>query len=184
MGLSIHYSGILKDPGLIPALIDEITDLTTSMSWGCYPLQSKRDKINGVYFAPVDCEPLFFTFNRKGELINPIYLEHQIEPANIISVKTQYAGMDAHIAIIRLIKHLREKYFARFELTDEGQYWETNDEMTLKKQFDRYESILNMFAAALENMDRIPGETEDSLTDRIQKMLEEMDGEEKNNNFE
>jgi hypothetical protein len=36
------------------------------------------------------------------------------------STKTQFAGMEAHIAIIDFLKHLSKKYLKEFTLTDEG----------------------------------------------------------------
>ena len=85
--------------------------------------------------------------------------------------KTQYAGPDAHMAIIKLLRYLENKYFSAFELQDEGMYWETMDEKILRNQFLKYEFALNALTAALSNMKAIPGETPDSLAERIEGEL-------------
>jgi hypothetical protein len=87
-----------------------------------------NEELNGIVFSPENYEPLFFTFAKDGKLYSPVYLKYNIEPATTISVKTQYAGIDAHIAFIKLLKHLSKKYFSEFDLSDEGKYWETDDE--------------------------------------------------------
>jgi hypothetical protein len=87
------------------------------------------------------------------------------------STKTQYAGPDAHIAVIKLLRYLKVKYFSAFELNDEGMYWETMDEKVLLGQFAKYEFLLNAVADALSEMKAVPGETAASLADKIEKML-------------
>lgn len=81
--------------------------------------------------------------------------------------------MDAHIAVIRLLRHLSKKYMKDFILEDEGLYWETNDEKVLEKQFGRYNSALDIISEALQNMHNIPGESLESLADRIERLLRE-----------
>lgn len=55
------------------------------------------------------------------------------------STKTQFAWPDAHIAVVKLLRYLKEKYFSVFKLSDEGMYWETMDEKILLSQFAKYE---------------------------------------------
>ena len=92
------------------------------------------------------------------------------------STKTQFAGADAHIAVIKLLRYLKEKYFSVFELNDEGMYWETMDEKVFLKQFARYEFLLDAVAEALTGMKTVPGETPLSLADRIEKLLKDRFG--------
>lgn len=37
--------------------------------------------------------------------------------------------------LIRFLRYLSEKYFSRFELTDDSQYWESGDEDCCRKRF-------------------------------------------------
>lgn len=74
------------------------------------------------------------------------------------STKTQFAGKDVHIAVIKLLKHPSKKYMKDFNLKDEGLYWETNDETVLSDQFKAYNSALEIFSETLQNMSVVPDE--------------------------
>jgi len=181
MGLSIHYSGHIRRYGIIDEMMTEVTDICESLNWIYHILDGNNtDKLKGICLSPEGCEPVFLTFLPNGRMCSPvnlmhkdIYEEHDLDPELLYttSTKTQYAGPDAHIAIIRLLRYLKEKYFSAFELNDEGMYWETMDEKVLMEQFARYDFLLNSVAGALSNMKAVPGETAGSLANRIEKML-------------
>lgn len=174
MGLSIYYKGKIGDVRLIDGLVDEVADICASLAWNQTIIRDEN--VDGIVFSPEKCEPCFFTFNKQGVLTNPIAIEYEIEPVDFVIAKTQFAGIDAHMAIIKLIRHLSEKYFSEFELTDEGMYWETNDEAVLRERFSTYEASLNFVAAILDNMEARPGETAASLADRIEALLRKASG--------
>ena len=186
MGLSIHYSGTIKDMALIDELIAEVTDICQGLNWSYQIIKEPNaDKINGVCFSPEECEPIFLTFLPDGRMCSPvnlmcrdIYEKNGLDAEQIYttSTKTQFAGVDAHMAIIRLLRYLKQKYFSVFELNDEGDYWETMDEKVLLSQFAKYDFLLNAVADALSEMKAVPGETPLSLADRIEKMLKDKFG--------
>jgi len=186
MGLSIHYSGHIKDWELIAGLVNEIEDICQSLDWRVDRIDSKKDQLKGVLFSPKDSEPIFLTFLPNGRLCSPIslmtkdiYEANGLDPELMFtcSVKTQYAGMDAHIAVIRLLRYVKEKYLDKFELNDEGMFWETDDVTILKSQFDRYNEALEVLTGILENFHTKPGESPESLADRVEKLLREtLDG--------
>jgi hypothetical protein len=188
MGLSIRYSGTIKDPVLIDELITEVADICQSLSWIYHIIKEPNaDQLNGICFYPKDCEPVFLTFLPGGRMCSPVNLmnrdiyeanELEAELIYTTSTKTQFAGPDAHIAVIKLLRYLKEKYFAVFELSDEGMYWETMDSKIFLRQFAKYEFLLNAVAGALSEMKAVPGETPLSLADRIEKMLKEKLGRE------
>ena len=171
MGLSIHYNGTIKDTRLVPQLVDELRDICNTLQWKYHLFED--EPANGICFSPENCETLFFTFSKSGELCSPLLLHYNIHPATTISVKTQYAGMDAHKAIIKLLKHIKLKYFSEFELYDEGGYWESDDENVLRQQFDKYEFILNAVWGALQDFQHKDRETPGSLADRLERFLRE-----------
>jgi hypothetical protein len=181
MGLSIHYNGQINQPEKIAGLIAEITDICRDLNWTSQIIaEPNADKLNGICFAPEGCEPIFLTFLPGGRMCSPVNLmcrdiyEENGEDGELLyttSTKTQYAGFDAHVAIINLLRYLKEKYFSFFELSDEGLYWETNDKKVLQSQFDKYEFALNSFTAALSEMKAVPGESAMSLADRIEEMI-------------
>ena len=178
MGLAIHYSGYLQHKEMLDPLIEEVTDICKELGWPTHSFDD--DAIKGVSFAPEGSEPVFLTFNHEGRTLSPlsiltkdIYDGVQI-PKELIyttSTKTQYAGMEAHIAVIRLLKYLSTKYLKDFTLSDEGNYWETGDEKILSRQFDRYNGAMDMFSAVLKDLPAVPGETAASLAERLERLL-------------
>jgi hypothetical protein len=188
MGLSIHYYGQLSQYERIDELILEVTDISQSLGWTSEIIKEPNpDQLNGLYFAPEGSEPVFLTFLPGGRICSPVNLmcrdiyEENGSDAELLyttSTKTQYAGIDAHKAIIKLLRYLKQKYFSVFEMTDEGLYWETNDEKILQSQFDKYEFAINAVAAALSEMKQVPGETAISLADRLEEMLKKKFGDE------
>jgi hypothetical protein len=183
MGLSIHYSGTIKDIALIDELIAEVTDICQSFNWSYHIISEPNTyHLNGICFSPQDCEPIFLTFLPDGRMCSfvnlmnkDLYTKNGLDEELVYttSTKTQFAGIDMHIAVTKLLRYLKEKYFSVFELSDEGMYWETKDEIVLKKQFAKYDFLLDAVANALSEMKTVPGETPSSLADRIEKMLKE-----------
>lgn len=190
MGLSIHYSGWLRNESLLEELISETEDICKSLGWPYNIIREPNpEQINGICFSPENCEPVFLTFLSGGRLCSLVNLMNKdIYDGNVLdkelmftaSTKTQYAGMDAHIAVIKLLRYYKEKYFENFELSDEGNYWETNDVKELELQFARYNFIVNSVTEALSKMPKIEGESATSLADRIEEMFKKKFGDEEN----
>ncbi len=183
MGLSIHYSGYILDKEMLDPLIEEVTDICKTLNWSTHTFDD--DEIKGVSFAPEGSEGIYLTFNKDGRSLSPINIlakdiyDGKLVPKEmmfIANTKTQYAGVDAHIAIIKLLKYLSKKYFKDFTLSDEGYYWETSDEKILFEQFDRYNAAIETFSETLKKLPAVPGETTESLSERIEKLLREKFG--------
>jgi len=152
MGLSIHYSGYIREKEMLDPLIEEVTDICQALGWPIHTFD--EHEIKGICFSPKGSEPVFLTFNPDGRTLSPvdsiasdIYDGVRIDKdlKFTISTKTQYAGADAHIAIIKLLKYISSKYLKHFTLFDEVSYWETGDEKVLLQQFARYEAALDAF---------------------------------------
>jgi hypothetical protein len=190
MGLSIHYWGKIKDNDLIDALTTEVEDICKSLSWRYQVFDTKKSKlksgetakkytphdVKGISFTPEESETAFLTFLPDGRLCSPLKLIYYDPATNdlmieVIHTKTQFAGPDTHIALLKLLHYLKEKYFESFELNDEGYYWEKWDEKVLLSQFARYNFLLDKVATALQNVKLAPGETAESLGDRIEEIL-------------
>jgi len=71
----------------------------------------------------------------------------------------------------KLFQYLNSKYFADFKLSDEGQYWETNDETVLKANFKRYTELIEGFASAIVNYPIQSGENIESYFGRVMKLI-------------
>jgi hypothetical protein len=190
MGLSIHYSGSIKDPALLPELINEVQSIcesvkikyrifNTELPNEDFGKEEYRKDIYGIWFTPKDCEPVSMCFLSNGIMSNPANLKvfgfsKRSDYKKFIkynSTKTQYAGIETHKFIIKLIKHLSEKYLKDFTLSDEGGYWESDDEAVLKKQFDRYNFLTDSFADAVENISTAEGESLNDYITRISEMI-------------
>jgi hypothetical protein len=171
MGLSIHYSGTIKDKSQILPLIEEVQDVCKVFGWH-YHL-TNDEQLNGISFTPPECETLCLTFLPNGELASKIRLLYEIAPATIISVKTQFAEMHIHYTVIKLLRYLSKKYFSQFDLQDEGGYWETGDETVLAKKFDAYNGLLNTVQVALNSFNSVPVETKEEFVQRLEHFLKE-----------
>ena len=171
MGLSIHYQGAINAVHLIPKLVDELKDISSTFQWDYYVFDDHR--VKGICMSPLRCEPIIVAFTTDGKLVCPFSLYHDIHPSTLISVKTEFAGIEVHKAVIKLLKYLKANYFSEFELNDEGGYWESEDEKILQNQSNKYEVILDTAYVALKDFKSPAGETAESLADRLEKFLSE-----------
>lgn len=187
MGLSIHYSGSLADPAMLPDLIMEVSDIAKTFGWKIRIFESDfpgkdYDKtgfdpknVYGLCVVPPGSEPVWLSFLSNGRMSAPHLLEFwgsETDPERrdylyMPWTKTQYAGIEEHIKVITLFRYLEKKYLASFQLTDEGGYWETNDLDVLKENFRKYTSIMDNFAEFLESTDLKSGESLEEFIKRI-----------------
>lgn len=194
MGLSIHYRGQIGEYTLIEDLINECEDICKSLEWD-YHTWNKESSINdnahidnpdfigyamedlkGISILPKECEPVDLAFFPSGKLCSAMKLQFNDAATNdlmveYVSCKTQYAGMDTHLTVLKLLRYLKDKYFSFFELNDEGMYWETNDIEVLKAQFAKYNFIVHSMRETLKDFKRLPGETAESMADRLEELL-------------
>lgn len=187
MGLSFHYKGRIAKSELLPHLIDEIQDIANAYKWEyniyerCFPHDSfgKRtynQEVYGICFTPPHCETIPICFLSNGKMSSDLHLQffgktetrEEQDYLYMLSVKTQYAGVELHQFIIQLFRYLNKKYFAGFELTDEGNYWETNDIEVLKANFKKYNDLISGFSSALEC---VPLEHDESIENYFLRVL-------------
>ena len=180
MALSIHYSGYILQKGLLQNLIEEVSDVSKMLGWPSHVFNDKD--ITGVSFAPEGSEPVFLTFNHEGRMLSPfnivckdIYDDNELDKELIFttSTKTQFSGMESHIAIIDFLKYLSKKYLKNFTLKDEGYYWETGDKNLLARQFKKYEAAMDIFSETLKEIQAIPVENAESILEKLERLLRE-----------
>ena len=186
MGLTIHYSGMLRSPDLIPQLIQEAIDIAENSNWDYEIIEETENvPVSGILLIPEGSEPLWFTFQRDGLMCSPILydcvlkMEGKEIPADAqcwLFTKTQYAGVEAHIQMIKFVRYMSEKYFQRFELSDESQYWETGDEAQCRQIFERYDHMMDVVGDALNSMDIDPGADQETVIRKIEEMMKEKFG--------
>ncbi len=89
----------------------------------------------------------------------------------MLSAKTQFAGSTTHKLIVHLLKYLSKKYLNEFNVIDEGNYWETGDEILLEQTFEKYNYFLNAVGDALEYTPLKEGEDFETYFLRIMKQI-------------
>ena len=200
MGLTIHYSGKLKNASELMLLIDEVRDIAIEKEWDYFIFEEEfennkftskpdLDELFGIMVTPKNSEPMCFSFLSDGRMcgiinFNVITINYEIDENLAFSLftKTQYAGFEIHKQLIVLLDHISKKYLVDFTCSDEGQYWETRDEDLLIETFKRFGSFIDSFASSLEMIP--PNENEniedfilriaDSTNSRVNEMDEKM----------
>jgi hypothetical protein len=196
MGLILHYSARIRNLKRLPELVDEVEDICQSLQWGFYRMDEtvevpakfipkepvegdpKLIRLRGIYFTPPNCETAFLTFTPSGRICTPMHLKiaetlYRIKPWLVYSmhVKTQFAGMDTHIALVTLLKYLEKKYFHKMRVSDEGNFWNTLDKAVLKARFDEYNHLLNIVKDALEKENWQATDSPLNLAERIEEVI-------------
>jgi hypothetical protein len=190
MGLSFHYSGRIADPASLADLIEEVEDIAKVHGWKYYVFDRQfpedtigkpdyNQRIYGICFTPPECETVDICFLSNGRISSAVHLQiwgktddqEEREYLYMLSVKTQYAGIKIHQFLIQLFKYLNAKYFADFTMSDEGEYWETNDLTVLKRNFKRYTELIDGFVSAIESIPIKAGEDVESYFLRLMKEI-------------
>jgi hypothetical protein len=200
MGITIAYRGQLKSPALIDKICRELKEIANLLEWEYTLLDEDFDKptdiklevrengceivghlaLKGIDLnVHKDCSSLSFFFDLNGILRDPFQMTeegNENEDLPFSFVKTQFASPGIHIIIVKLLRYLKEKYFQRFEVIDEGKYWETADEDLLKEKMEFLSQKMNALAQALENswIEIEPGDSDLDILVKLEKILREM----------
>jgi len=197
MGITIYYKGKLKDLSNLDRLKDDLKDFAQIMDWKWDELDEDFDGPDDAHLEieegraqikghlPLkglslrlhsDCESFSVYFDKEGNLTDPVMYvfkkEGRFDSENAyLSVKTQFAPPEIHIAIIQLLRFLKKRYIPNLEVIDEGGYWETSDKTEL-------ENRLQLINEGLDKLERlfseISVEDEEPLTvEKLIKLIEE-----------
>ena len=129
MGVTIHYTGQLRNPARLEAVITAAEEFARDLRWSFERIQSA----NGQYLAGFvayphqDCEPLRFEFEPDFKVRS--------------WVKTQFAGPEVHVQIVSFLRRLRP-IIGRLGVRDEGEFWETESKDKLCAHIDTINQIL------------------------------------------
>jgi hypothetical protein len=175
MGLKISYRGNLRDPNELESLLDDVYDLCIEIGWHFMPIhRSNIMPTRGIMITPPGSEPIWLTFLSNGKIYDPahfIYNSHpELENVNEelgqwVVAKTQYAGVDTHMAIIKFFRYLSMKYFESFELRDDSQYWETDDMAVCLNRFNEFNMAINKLGEFLDSNSADDDDFEDEEDD-------------------
>ncbi len=181
MGITIHYQGKLNRPDLANEFCEELEDISKAMEWKYNEITDEPDSkpfpLKGVVISPHEkSEPLVFTFDPEGNLRNAFMMRFADEEPELTwynHTKTQFAPVDVHMAIVKLLKYLQQKYMDNLEVMDEGSFWDTGDAGLLKKKFDFLNAKMDELAGLLETIEIEKDDTANTSADKIEKLLKE-----------
>jgi hypothetical protein len=173
-------------------MIEEVKDIAEIYQWrynifeDTFPAAGfgqadYNENIYGICFTPPECETVSLCFLSNGKMSDALNLKFYGTPKSkeeaeylyMLSVKTQYAGIEIHKLVIHLLRHLSKKYLQDFILSDEGEYWETGDEKLLQDAFKRYTDLIKGFASSLENYPKKTGESFEAYFERLLRQINE-----------
>ena len=171
MGVTIHYRGRLRRPEDITEITNELEDICRSAGWKHTVHHFSDPEVNGIIFQPhPKCESAYFLFLEDGTLTNIMALKFGTdEEMPWAFTKTQFAGVDTHVALCHLFHYLEKKWFDIFEVRDEAEYYETGNRREVERQMSFINKGIDALAEGLSGAHLNPGET---LEDRIVKILE------------
>ena len=164
--MTIHYGGRLRDVHLIDRLVAEVSDVAETLGWSYQTIDDET--LRGIVLdVHENCEPVALLVDREGILRFPTE-----ELDETVFVKTRYAPVDVHIAIVKLFRHLKERYFAEFKVDDDSGYWETGERQEFVKHHPCVSVLTDRFRAALADID---GPADDvgvgDLVERLEETL-------------
>ena len=178
MGLSIFYSGKLRDNYQLPLLSDEVCDICDGLHWRCEVFEpSNIFPLSGVMFGPPGAEEIWLTFLSNGCLASPINLYDikgkRIKYAKSIVVNSvvQYSGAEAHMQLIKMLRYLSKKYFGHFHLIDESEYWETNNPEKCRDWFVMFDCWMKNMSSDLGKLDGRGHEDGKTYQQRLEDLL-------------
>ena len=205
MSITIHYKGSIRDLALISKLQEEMVDVCEIMNWEYHLLNEDLTKpfdatlthsegaahidghipLKGIIIN-VDPEneslDLLFTPERNlsSFMLEILKDEGTIDKNhNWIFCKTQYGGVDSHIAIIKLLRHLKQTYIPDMEVKDEGEYWETGDKERLMGKRGFLFGKMVQFEKALSSIEVDDNTSTEELVKKIEDVLRKINNKNK-----
>lgn len=149
MGVTLHYSGKIKSEDHIDNLIEEVIEVCHANDWkyslindAIAPDEDSESSImlQGVIFSGEGGEPMWLTFDEDGNITSPMTALFALKDPDYFDgleyrafTKTQDAGPDYHMKLVKLIKYLSKKYFKEWKVLDESRYYEEEDESQLRE---------------------------------------------------
>ena len=181
MGITIHYKGKLNSSDLIDDFCEEMEDISKSMKWKFNSFDyDEKDKtpVKGLFISPhPKAELLQFMIDKNGYLRNALMLEHFQHDDDITflnQIKSQFAPIDIHIAVIKLLKYIQQKYVTNLVVYDDGDYWQTEDTALLQEKMNFLSEKIDLFEVALNSIPFELNENEESIIDKIEEVFRKM----------
>lgn len=179
MGITIHYQGKIDDKNKIPEMVDDLMDFAETAGWEYNIIDIHVEpSLSGIVLdRHPESESFPLTFDDTGEL--KLYFDYQdadgrkktteVQP---LFVKTQFAGVETHITIIKLLQYIKKKYISNLKVDDEGEFWDTGDIKLLREKFAFLKKAIEKTKALFLNANLSEGvKSDEELLDRIETLL-------------
>jgi len=200
MGITIHYRGSIKHLSLIDQFQKEMVDFCKSMNWKYHLWNEDQSKpfdaelvhtnegatieghipLRGIsIITDPNNESLDLLFTPEGNLSSFMLeiLRHDgtlSKDHDWIFVKTQYGSIDSHIAIVKLLQYLKQKYIVDLEAKDEGEYWETGDKERLMSKRGFLFGKMAQFEKALSSVEFDHEPTTEEVVEKIEEVIRKL----------
>jgi len=180
MGLTIFYSGHLRDVQHISKLTEEVADICDNHHWQWDLFQPDAQfPLEGLWFCPPGAEAIWLTFLADGRLCDPqqIFLCGQesyfFTPPEKITVNSivQFGGPEAHMSVMDMMRFIARKYFTSFRLVDESEYWESGNAEKCRDWFAMFDVWMNTMSYDLGKLDGRAYEDGRTYKARVESLL-------------
>lgn len=196
MGITIQYRGRINKRENVEKLADELEDFSRQLGWKSKRWDNDWTKPNTTatsykdgtihikghvplkglsLFPHLHCEPFSLTFTPEGWLVDVVGMsligsEKTTAETFWMGTKTQFAPLETHITVVKLLEYLKKRYIHNLEVHDDGGYWETGDIDELKCRRDSINRGIDMLEDALSE---IPSKNmKDKSPEEIAEMIE------------
>ena len=132
-GVTIYYEGRAADTAAVERILVAASDEAKSNGWQSCEASSPdvsmkrivdekdvsyRGAIRGIVIQPqLGCEPIYLQFDSN------MFMQD--------FVKTQFAGPEVHVQVVRLFKRI-QPLLSSLKIEDEGGYWDSGNKATLQ----------------------------------------------------
>lgn len=205
MGITIAYRGRIDDCSDVDELTDELADFAGDLGWeirrwnedwsrpntaGVTHRDDETQVTGHVPLRGIECfphpqsEPFPLTFSSEGDLVDVMGMVRRSDEGGPPqdtwnTVKTQFAPIEVHVTLIKLLKYLRKTYISDLEVIDEGNYWETEDVEELRRRRKKLDRGLDQIERGVKQIDsrEIGNRSPSEIADRIEEILKKQFGE-------
>ncbi len=146
MGITIYYRGRIEPLDQIEPCIAELENIAKTLKWEYFLCDGSKPKKEagvpatgiGLHIHPKS-EHFCICFDPDGILRHPIAADFGLLKDPVfgedffVFVKTHYAPVHNHIAVVWLLRYLKRRYIPNLEVSDEAGYWESDDLDALKE---------------------------------------------------
>lgn len=140
--------------------------------------------LRGITLFPHQhCESFCLTFDPDGSLVDIVGMAMRAEGGEKrgmsgSSTKTQFAPIETHITIVKLLQYIKRRYMTDLEVYDEGGYWESGDVQELQYRIASINRAMDLLESALSTHDSrlTAAKSAEELAEAIERIIRDKFG--------